>query len=153
MPKIIKVYTIEELGNEHPEIIIKINNDIELGVKKTKEGGDLVMYFGGTITHDGMMSYAIRSNKDQENTVYLSVTERIDAFARKRYASPEVEKYRTVVLRGQKIDELGNEIMVRLEGNGNFEKEGESFVFNKLQLLDGKPSRDIKLGEWVTKTN
>lgn len=94
-----------------------------------------------------MMSYG--SNKDQENTVYLSVTERIDEFASKRYASPEVEKYRTVVLRGQKIDELGNEIMVKLDGNGNFEKEGESFVFNKLQLLDGKPSCDIKLGEWI----
>jgi len=69
MPKEIKMYTIEELGNEHPEIIIKINKDIELGVKKTRDGGELVMYFGGTITRNGMMSYAVRSNKDNENTV------------------------------------------------------------------------------------
>ena len=148
MPKTIKSYTIEELGNEHPEIIIKLNDGIELGVKKTAEGGELVMYFGGTITHDGMMSYEVR-HKDY-GYVYISMTERIDEFARKRYSDPAVHIYRTVIVRGKKLSEQGNEIQVKLEGNGSFEREGETYVFNKGNLLDGKPE-DVQLGVWVTK--
>lgn len=147
MPKTIKTYTIEELGNEHPEIIIKLNDGIELGIKKNDKGGQLVMYFGGTIEFDGS-NYDVR-HKDF-GYVYISMTERIDEFARKRYSDPAVHIHRTVIVRGKKISEEGNEIKVKLEGNGSFDKEGGEYVFNKGNLLAGKPE-NTQLGVWVTK--
>lgn len=89
--------------------------------------------------------------RDNKDTVYLSITERTDEFAHKRYSSPEVHKYRTVTIRGQKVGEQGNEIMVKLEGNGSFEREGGTYVFSKGNLLSSTPHKDTELGVWKNK--
>jgi hypothetical protein len=90
---------------------------------------------------------------------FYKESRRCDAFAHKRYTSPEVEEWETLIVQGAFVEAKGQEIKIRLEGNNGFEKDGETFVFSKayfltnpdhtLRCLETNGAPDVKLGTWT----
>lgn len=79
--------------------------------------------------------------------VYLSISERTDEFRHKRYST--IHRGRTVIIRAVVEDINGNQFRARLEGNGNFEREGQVYVFGRGSMLVDQRERDPKeLGKW-----
>lgn len=79
--------------------------------------------------------------------VYLSISERTDPFRHKRYSS--IHYGRTVIIRAVVEEVKGNQFMARLEGNGRFEREGQSYVFSRGSMLaDQRERRPEELGKW-----
>lgn len=74
------------------------------------------------------------------DVVYSKVTERIDEFSHKRYTNPEAEIFRTVLFKGivQDINMETKEFKMKLEDNNNFEKDGQTFVFGFLNIIDNE---------------
>ncbi|OGS70773.1 MAG: hypothetical protein A3F91_09680 [Flavobacteria bacterium RIFCSPLOWO2_12_FULL_35_11] len=74
------------------------------------------------------------------DTVFLSRTERIDAFAHKRYTEPSVEKYKKVLFGGKivGINEVEKEFSMTLFDNNNFEKDGQTYVFSFGNIIDNE---------------
>lgn len=81
-------------------------------------------------------------------TIFFSVTEEIwnKPFVMKRH---HVYDTRTVILKGEVIATQGNDFMVKLFGNNGFERDGETFVFSKGNLLSNQDFKDSdRLGKW-----
>lgn len=79
--------------------------------------------------------------------VYLSVNERTDPFKHHQYST--VQYGRTVIIRAVVVGLVGNEFRARLEGNGDFLHEGQTYVFNRGSLLEDQHARPPhELGQW-----
>lgn len=74
------------------------------------------------------------------DVVYSKVIERIDEFAHKKYTNREVEIFRTVLFKGivQDINMETKEFSMKLEDNNNFEKDGQTFIVNFLNIIDNE---------------
>jgi hypothetical protein len=85
---------------------------------------------------------------EKGKTVFFSKTELhwTQPFAKKRHHANET---RSVTLRGKVVSVQEGKFMATLLGNNNFEKDGETFVFSKNNLLVDQNYSDLEnLGKW-----
>lgn len=84
------------------------------------------------------------------NTVFISKTEEFwdKPFTMKRH---HIYNTRTVILRCKVVDIRGDEFKAELQNNNGFDKDGQTFVFNKGILLANQDfSEYSSLGVWKT---
>lgn len=83
-----------------------------------------------------------------QKTVFIRFAEEIwnKPYPMKR---SDVYDYRSVVLKCKVVDIKGEEFKATLLENNGFEKDGETFVFHKNQLLSNQDFTDFaQLGVW-----
>ncbi len=88
----------------------------------------------------------------KDNIVYFVRTEEFwdKSFPMKQHHTPDTK---SVILRGKIIDEKNNEFKAMLIDNNGFEKDGQSFVFNKGTVLSNQDFKDFEeLGKWKINT-
>ena len=81
-------------------------------------------------------------------TVFFSKTELnwTQPFSKKRH---HAEETRSIILRGEVVSIEDGRFMAKLLDNNNFEKDNETFIFSKLELLIDQNYSDLgNLGKW-----
>ena len=84
----------------------------------------------------------------QGEIIFFTVTEQVwdKPFTMKRH---HVCDTKSVILRGVVQEQTERQFKAKLTDNNGFEKDGESFVFSKGQLLSNQNFTDLnRLGKW-----